>query len=73
MIASPPSMILMGGPIDTRKSPTAVNEGAQERGTEWFRRNCIVKVPPPNPGLWRDVYPGFFQLSGFMAMKSRSP
>ena len=64
----PSSMILMGGPIDTRKSPTAVNKGAQERGTEWFRRNCIVKVPPPNPGLWRDVYPGFFQLSGFMAM-----
>jgi poly(3-hydroxybutyrate) depolymerase len=64
----PRSMTLMGGPIDTRRSPTAVNLVAQERGVEWFRRHCIVKVPPPNPGFWRDVYPGFFQLSGFMAM-----
>jgi poly(3-hydroxybutyrate) depolymerase len=65
---APLSMILMGGPIDTRMSPTAVNRVAQERGTEWFRRNCIVKVPFPNPGFMRDVYPGFLQLSGFMAM-----
>jgi poly(3-hydroxybutyrate) depolymerase len=65
---SPRSMILMGGPIDTRLSPTAVNQLAQKRGTEWFKRNCIVKVPLPNPGFMRDVYPGFLQLSGFMAM-----
>jgi poly(3-hydroxybutyrate) depolymerase len=66
--AAPRSMILMGGPIDTRKSPTAVNKLAEERGTNWFRRNCIVKVPFPHPGMGRDVYPGFLQLSGFMAM-----
>ncbi len=66
--ASPRSMILMGGPIDTRKSPTAVNKLAEERGTDWFRRNCIVKVPFPNAGMGRDVYPGFLQLGGFMAM-----
>jgi poly(3-hydroxybutyrate) depolymerase len=66
--ATPRSMTLMGGPIDTRRSPTAVNQLAEERGTEWFRRNCIVKVPPSQPGFWRDVYPGFMQLSGFMAM-----
>lgn len=66
--AAPASMTLMGGPIDTRKSPTAVNLLAQERGTEWFERNCIVSVPFPNPGFGRDVYPGFLQLSGFMAM-----
>ena len=65
---TPRSMTLMGGPIDTRRSPTAVNQVAQERGIEWFRRNCIVKVPPSYPGFWRDVYPGFLQLSGFMAM-----
>jgi poly(3-hydroxybutyrate) depolymerase len=65
---TPRSMILMGGPIDTRRSPTAVNQVAQERGVEWFRRNCIVKVPATYPGFWRDVYPGFLQLSGFMAM-----
>ena len=41
---------------------------AEERGIEWFRRHCIVKVPPAYPGFWRDVYPGFLQLSGFMAM-----
>ncbi len=64
----PRSMTLMGGPIDTRKSPTAVNKLAEARGTAWFQKHCIVKVPFPNPGLWRDVYPGFMQLSGFMAM-----
>ncbi len=66
--AAPLSMILMGGPIDTRKSPTAVNKLAKERGTAWFQKNCIFKVPFPNPGFYRDVYPGFLQLSGFMAM-----
>ncbi|WP_293857759.1 polyhydroxyalkanoate depolymerase [uncultured Alsobacter sp.] len=65
---TPRSMTLMGGPIDTRKSPTEVNLLAEKRGIEWFRRNCIVKVPLPNPGFMRDVYPGFLQLAGFMAM-----
>ena len=61
-------MTLMGGPIDTRESPTKVNQLAQDRGTAWFKRHCIVKVPLPNRGFMRDVYPGFLQLSGFMAM-----
>jgi poly(3-hydroxybutyrate) depolymerase len=61
-------MILMGGPIDTRRSPTAVNTLAEERGTEWFKRNCIVTVPFPYAGGGREVYPGFLQLTGFMAM-----
>jgi poly(3-hydroxybutyrate) depolymerase len=66
--ATPRSMTLMGGPIDTRRSPTAVNELAEKRGIQWFEQNCIVKVPPVHPGYGRDVYPGFLQLSGFMAM-----
>ncbi len=66
--AAPQSMTLMGGPIDTRRSPTAVNKLAQERGTEWFTDNCIQVVPFPQPGMGRPVYPGFLQLSGFMAM-----
>jgi poly(3-hydroxybutyrate) depolymerase len=65
---TPRSMILVGGPIDTRRSPTAVNRVAQERGIDWFQHHCIVKVPATYPGFWRDVYPGFLQLSGFMAM-----
>ena len=64
----PCTMTLLGGPIDTRKSPTEVNRVAQERGTNWFRSNCIMHVPFPNPGFMREVYPGFLQLSGFMAM-----
>ena len=64
----PASMTLMGGPIDTRRSPTAVNRLAAERGTEWFRANCLRTVPFPYPGTGRQVYPGFLQLSGFMAM-----
>ncbi len=66
--AIPRSMILMGGPIDTRESPTEVNRLAQRRGIKWFRDNCISHVPFPNPGIGRQVYPGYLQLSGFMAM-----
>ena len=65
---APASMTLMGGPIDTRRSPTAVNKVAEKRGPEWFRRNCIHVAPFPYPGAGREVYPGFLQLSGFMAM-----
>ena len=64
----PRSMILMGGPIDTRSNPTAVNALAEERGIDWFRSHVITKVPFPNPGCMRDVYPGFLQLSGFVSM-----
>ncbi len=64
----PRSMTLMGGPIDTRRAPTAVNQIAHDRGIEWFKRNCITRVPPAYPGAFREVYPGFMQLSGFMAM-----
>ena len=65
---APDSMTLMGGPIDTRRSPTAVNLLAEKRGSRWFRENCIFPVPYPYPGFGRNVYPGFLQLSGFMAM-----
>jgi poly(3-hydroxybutyrate) depolymerase len=65
---TPLTMTLMGGPIDTRRSPTAVNKLAQEKDIDWFRRNVIMKVPFPHAGVCRDVYPGFLQLSGFMSM-----
>jgi poly(3-hydroxybutyrate) depolymerase len=64
----PHSMVLMGGPIDTRINPTEVNLLAGRRGIDWFRRNVITKVPFPNPGFMRDVYPGFLQLYGFVSM-----
>jgi len=64
----PHSMVLMGGPIDTRVNPTRVNALAESLGTEWFRRNVITKVPFPQPGVMRDVYPGFLQLHGFVSM-----
>jgi poly(3-hydroxybutyrate) depolymerase len=64
----PRSMILMGGPMDTRVSRTAVNELAEKKGTEWFRRHVITPVPWPYPGFGRQVYPGFLQLTGFMSM-----
>lgn len=64
----PVSMTLMGGPIDTRSNPTAVNNLAAEKGIDWFRSNVITKVPFPHPGFMRDVYPGFLQLNGFISM-----
>lgn len=66
--AAPATMILMGGPIDTRRNPTGVNRLAEQRGMEWFRQNVIMKVPFPHAGALRDVYPGFLQLGGFMTM-----
>ena len=65
---TPKSMILTGGPIDTRRNPTAVNKLAKEKGADWFRQNVIMKVPFPHAGFMRDVYPGFLQLTGFMTM-----
>lgn len=66
--AAPLSLIMAGGPIDTRISPTTVNDVAVERGTEWFANHVITSVPWPNEGAGREVYPGFLQLSGFMSM-----
>ena len=65
---APSTMTLMGGPIDTRRNPTAVNLLAEEKGIDWFRDNVIMQVPWPVPGFTREVYPGFLQLSGFMSM-----
>ncbi len=64
----PRSAALLGGPIDTRSAPTAVNTLAQERGLAWFKRHCIHEVPWNAPGRGRLVYPGFYQLTGFMSM-----
>jgi len=64
----PLSLIMAGGPVDTRINPTVVNTLAEKRGTDWFRRNVITNVPWPWPGRGRQVYPGFLQLSGFMTM-----
>ncbi|PCI34416.1 MAG: hypothetical protein COB54_01110 [Alphaproteobacteria bacterium] len=64
----PASMTLMGGPIDTRENPTEVNELSAERSLSWFKQNVTHKVPWPNKGCMRVVYPGFLQLSAFLNM-----
>ncbi|PZQ46543.1 MAG: polyhydroxyalkanoate depolymerase [Micavibrio aeruginosavorus] len=64
----PLTMTLMGGPIDTRISKTAVNKLAEERPLSWFENAVIDTVPAYYPGAFRKVYPGFTQLSGFMSM-----
>jgi poly(3-hydroxybutyrate) depolymerase len=64
----PLSMTMMGGPIDARKSPTAVNTLAVHRSFEWFENNVIYRVPSSFPGAGRRVYPGFLQHTGFIAM-----
>jgi poly(3-hydroxybutyrate) depolymerase len=65
---TPLSMTMMGGPIDARKSPTAVNNLATQRSFEWFENNVIYRVPENYPGAGRRVYPGFLQYTGFVAM-----
>jgi poly(3-hydroxybutyrate) depolymerase len=64
----PKSLTMMGGPIDTRKAPTAVNTLATQRPFGWFEKNVIATVPMIYPGSGRKVYPGFLQLAGFMTM-----
>ncbi|MCE4556000.1 polyhydroxyalkanoate depolymerase [Roseateles cellulosilyticus] len=65
---TPRSMTMMGGPIDARKSPTAVNNLAMNRSFSWFENNVIYRVPTNFPGAGRAVYPGFLQHTGFVAM-----
>ncbi len=69
--ATPRSMILMGGPIDARRNPTAVNKLAMERDITWFERNLLHKVPRPFKGHGRLVYPGFLQLTAFVSMNEQ--
>jgi len=64
----PKSMVMMGGPIDPRKSPTAVNDLALEKPFSWFENTVIYAVPGNYPGFGRKVYPGFLQHAGFIAM-----
>ena len=66
--ARPRTLAMMGGPIDTREAPTAVNTVATQRPHAWFQNNVIATVPYSYPGAGRQVYPGFLQLAGFMAM-----
>jgi poly(3-hydroxybutyrate) depolymerase len=66
--ATPATLTMMGGPIDTRESPTTVNDLAMERPIEWFRQTVIATVPMNHRGAGRRVYPGFLQLAGFMSM-----
>ncbi|WP_037073752.1 polyhydroxyalkanoate depolymerase [Pseudoxanthomonas suwonensis] len=64
----PRSLVMMGGPIDARRSPTAVNNLATRNPLSWFENNVIHTVPQPYPGQGRDVYPGFLQHAGFISM-----
>ena len=65
---TPRTMTMMGGPIDARRSPTAVNNLATNKSIEWFEHNVIQRVPQNYPGAGRRVYPGFLQHTGFTAM-----
>lgn len=65
---TPRTMTMMGGPIDARRSPTAVNNLAMNKSHEWFEHNVIYRVPVNYPGAGRRVYPGFLQHTGFVAM-----
>ncbi len=69
---TPLSMTMMGGPIDARKSPTAVNNLAMNKPYSWFENNVIYKVPASFPGKGRRVYPGFLQHTGFVAMNPQN-
>ncbi len=69
---TPLSMTMMGGPIDARLSPTAVNNLAMNKPYSWFEQNVIHTVPEGFAGEGRRVYPGFLQHSGFVAMNPQN-
>jgi poly(3-hydroxybutyrate) depolymerase len=64
----PRTLTMMGGPVDTREAPTKVNTVATQRPLAWFENHVVLTVPFLHPGAGRRVYPGFLQLTGFMAM-----
>ena len=64
----PATLTMMGGPVDTRASPTSVDDIAMARPLAWFRDHVIATVPVNYPGAGRKVYPGFLQLAGFISM-----
>ena len=66
--ARPSAVVLMGSPIDTARNPKQPNELASGKPLSWFENNVVVRVPWPNLGFMRRVYPGFLQLSSFLAM-----
>ncbi|WP_121118864.1 polyhydroxyalkanoate depolymerase [Croceibacterium ferulae] len=68
----PASLTMMGGPVDTRASPTSVNDVAVTHPLSWFEDNVIATVPGNYPGAGREVYPGFLQLAGFISMNLQS-
>ena len=68
----PATLTMMGGPLDTRASPTSVNDVAMEKPLSWFEHNVVATVPMNYPGAGRKVYPGFLQLAGFLSMNLES-
>ena len=66
--AQPRSMVLMGGPVDTRANPTIVTRFAENRPLDWFERHVVTTVPLHYPGAGRRVYPGFMQVGAFISM-----
>jgi poly(3-hydroxybutyrate) depolymerase len=66
--AVPASLVMIAAPIDTRKSPTDVNDYASRRDYDWFANNVIFEVPWGYAGVGQKVYPGFIQLSGFLSL-----
>ena len=66
--ARPATLTLMAGPIDTRIQPTKVNEFAKSKPIKWFEENLINYVPVQCKGAFRQVYPGFVQLTAFVSM-----
>lgn len=68
VLEKPRSMVLMGGPVDSRANPTAVNVAVRDKPLSWFEHTVVSRVPAYYPGAFRRVYPGFVILTGFMSM-----
>ncbi len=70
--AQPATITLMGGPLDVRVQATEVAKYAARHEVEWFEKHVVYEVPYGYRGHERRVYPGFLQLSSFIAMNPLS-
>lgn len=59
----PRSLTLIGGPVDTRVSPTRDNLLTRSLPITWFERNLTGTVPRRYRGAGRRVYPGTLMLA----------
>ncbi len=67
----PASLTLMAGPVDTRIGGGLLNKITEVVPLAMMKASNIHVLPRGHAGAGRRVYPGFFQLAGFIMLNPR--